>query len=563
MGFVTSVFNLIYNNVPIDKKIEILWNELHTRSNGQVLSWSEVKRKFSKQTKLWMSTTLIVTALISVSSSFIGFGSPPPTFCKPLMHDTSCTIQTTGGNTAGLSNGVSAFDTRRKDGSLKIAAVKEFDANNLSAASVSLQNAIKIDPTDAEARIDQENLSVMDLGLTYSVIVGADIVSDPIQWEATLQGALTSQDHYNQSQNLPNNLKIVILIANFGGNQALRVIKLIGQAAQHDQQIIGIMDWPNNDVAGNAMQTIKQMNLPIILPTTESENMTGSYPDAFLVAATSLQEGTAAANFAMKGSHSKNVVIVKGIGDSYSENLVKAFTAAFQAANNAPIIPYTVGDEKDMSSVLNTALSYNPDLIYFAGDTADTEAFMNNPRAFATHPHFKVLASDPVYDLREYPPEADGRLYYTASAFEDMYRYLKVSPPEEMFCDYTTLFALNPAGKNCDQSKTYWKDRASSNTILAMDAMALLVQAIKIAGYSSLSPIVITKALMTMLNTATSFTSFQGLGGCITLGQDRKPINKNVVVLYVDNHSDTQIVYQEGCLTAPRSISMYDKQLPK
>ena len=554
LTFDATVIGVIYGNSRIDEKLE----KLALPAGLKKLSIPAISQKSSR---LRLFLTLMFLPVVLASSIFIGFAPPPPVICKPLAPGTSCIIQTTGENIAGLSNGVSAFDIKRKDGQLKLDAFNEYNANNISAASSSLQRAITIDPTDAEARIDQENLRAMNSYPTWSIIVGADIVSDSTQWKAITQGAYTAQKHFNRRQDLPNNLKIVLLLANFGGDQTPNVVRLIGQAVQTDNLIIGMVDWPGNSVTDKEMQTLNQEKLPIVLSTTESENIPGAYQYAFLVAATTKQEGVVGAKFAMQILHAQNVVIVMDNDDPYSNSLGTAFSTTFLSPNAIPTIQYQVGDTKNMPQLLKIALSYHPDLIYFAGNAHDTNAFLSNPAAFVAAPEVNILASDSVYDLPLYPKGALNRLYYTASAFEDMYRYRKLSQPH-IFCEYTSLFAKSTVGEDCDQSKTYWSDRASSDTTLAMDAMALLIQAIKQVGYqSSLTPIAVEQALWSM---SQHKTSFQGVSGCISLGPDRKPDdNKNVVVLHVDASRDTHIVYQQGCLTAPTQImSLFEKQVP-
>lgn len=510
---------------------------------------------------------MTIISIILLITLFLPFISPlhfvTPAYssplCNPTKADASCLIDISGGDTAGLSNKVSAFDAHRVDGKLKYKAVQAYDAGNKQEAEQLLQRAIAADPTDGEARIDLENLTVPDSDPTWSIIVGTDIVSDSTQWEATIQGAFTAQHHFNSRKDLPNNLKVVLLLASFGGNQATKVIGFIEQALEDDNHIIGMVGWPSNVVSDGEVQKLQQENLPIILSTTESENMAGSYQFAFLIAATSKQQGAIGAKFAMQDLHSQNVVVVMDNNDTYSSNLGTMFSQTFHAIHTPTTLLYTTGDIAEMPKLLKRALSYHPDLIYFAGDANDINAFLSNPTAFATDPKVNILTGDAVYDLPSYPKGALNRLYYTTSAFEDMYRYNNFVQPH-IFCEYTGLFTQTTVGETCDQSKTYWRDRASSDTILAMDAMALLIQAIKLVGFqSSLTPKIVEQALMSLI--IPEPTTFQGVSGCIKLGPDRKPSDdKNVVVLKVDNAKDTHIVYRQGCLIASTPImSLYEK----
>jgi ABC-type branched-subunit amino acid transport system substrate-binding protein len=512
------------------------------------LGMPQKRRKVVKMIAAGLALLLIALLLSTIGPSYIA------PLCNPGILGTSCIIQIKHNEFIGLSNGVSAFDINRPDGQQKLLAVKDYNAGDIHDTLLSLQQAILMDPTDAETLSDLENLTEQHCACPLiTFIVSAEVsATDTTSWRTTVQGAYVIQKEYNYTLPLPNNAKIALLFANFGNRaEAPSVTRLIGQAVRSDRQIMGVIGWPwpVNKTSGNEIQPIEQAHLPIILPTTASEDMTVRYPYAFSIASTTEEEGEVAAEYVMQKQYGHRVLVLMHTNDAYSYALVAAFSKPFNANTIVAQLQYSADETPDLSHFLNSALTkYHPDLVYIAGYASDINAFLSNPDIFTVDPSVKIMAGDTVYNLAAYPKGSYNRRLFTESAFADMYSYKNVASPQ-FFCDYARDFDPDVVkdGENCYKSTTYLVNRPTNDTILAYDAMLFLIQGIKNMGDQTLTPYAITQKLMAMSNGQ----PLQGISGCISLNSDREPVNKNVVILFVDKSGYTQIVGQKGCLLLP------------
>ena len=116
---------------------------------------------------------------------------------------------------------------------------------------------------------------------------------------------------------------------------------------------------------------------------------------------------------------------------------------------------------------------------------------------------------------------------------------MKEPPP--FFDEYKLAF--NPTGAD-HSAKPYGFTRANSDTILSYDAMIVLLQ-----GYQNglgIKEPVTSDALQKGLTQITGAKAIQGLSGQISFGKDGDPINKAVIILYVNPEGHIHMLEKDG-----------------
>jgi len=190
-------------------------------------------------------------------------------------------------------------------------------------------------------------------------------------------------------------------------------------------------------------------------------------------------------------------------------------------------IEYTENKSVTISSRVTEALSQNPDLIYFSGYSGDVVALLVNLPAGYNKP---VLGGDALYELNGYPSSARGGfnlLHFTAFAYPDEWGVLGLNSEKHLFfTEYPAAFDPN----NLHQSTPYGFVRAANDVILSYDAtLALLMgadSALQASNGKKITPNDIREALTKI--------SFQGASGQIAFNATGDPIDKAMVILYVD-----------------------------
>jgi len=192
-------------------------------------------------------------------------------------------------------------------------------------------------------------------------------------------------------------------------------------------------------------------------------------------------------------------------------------------------------------ALLQKALSFNPDLIYFAGYGDDLAVLLVNLPT--SQPNLQVLGGDALYELGGYPlGERAGfsRLHFTAFAYPDEWSIL-MGDAQPFFSEYSAAF--NPANADHNASP-YGFTRADGVVILSYDAMHALLQGCKnaLAAKNALTPDAVRKGLTLI----TGANAFQGVSGQIAFGHNGDPVNKAVVILYVDQDGYIHLLQPDG-----------------
>lgn len=456
------------------------------------------------------------------------------------------------GEYIGISDGSFAFDTGsgRTDGDLKTQAAARIKANDASGATALLSQAIATDPNDAEAHIYLEDQRVVASGNPYITFVVATMLTGANTGVGrdNLQGAYIAQEEFNSGAKL-GNVQVRLLIANSGNDAsyATTVAQQIVQLSQSDKTFVGVMGWPFSSRAINALGVLAQAHIPMVSQTASSDSLTGRSPYFFRVNATDQAQALAGAKYAANTLHVHNVALFVDPTDPYSQSLANGFSKQFTADGNKIVVTenYTEGKESTIPPALQDALSHNPDLIYFAGYSNDVSVLLTNLPTSGQFANLQVMGGDGLYELAGYPPTARagfGRLHFTAFAYPDEWTALGLaSKAPSFFNDYANTYDPN----RTHTASPYGYSRADNDAILSYDAMQALLYASKMAlsgGKTSITPVELQQAL-SKLNGP---NAIQGVSGQISFGPDGNPVNKAVVVLYVDPNDHIKLVSVSG-----------------
>ncbi|GCE05359.1 protein kinase domain-containing protein [Dictyobacter aurantiacus] len=494
---------------------------------------------------LWSFLLLIVVLIIIGALIFVlpNLGhpvTPPGGGAQPISHtgQTSAkgnqpsadpiSVTTIKGESIGLSDGKSIFDTSRKNASYKNQAVQAMAQGNTSQANTFWNDALGQDSSDAEAHIYQENMRILSSGQPYITFVVGTVLTGPnagIGYD-NLQGAYVAQHEWNQ-QNTLGNVKVRLIIANTGSDSgnAATVAHQIVQAAAKDPTIVGVMGWSLSSHAENASNILTAAHIPMVSATASSDSLTGLSSYFFRVAPSNKSEATVAAAYAKSKLQAQQAAIFLDDGDSYSQSLGNDFKGAFSGQTR--IITYHRNDPASIIAGVQQ-LQTDPGLIYFAGYSNDVATLLGELPKHPALAKTQILGGDALYELAGYPSSVKGelhRMHFTAFAYPDEWDILKQGNKKPAFFkDYSDDYSSsNPSG-------VYGFRRPSNNVILSYDAMTALLTGSKQAlnGGTTLKSTALQQALASVKN-------LQGVSGQITFGPDGDPINKAIVVLYFDD----------------------------
>jgi ABC-type branched-subunit amino acid transport system substrate-binding protein len=461
-------------------------------------------------------------------------------------------VKTGAGECIGLSDGSVAFDINqpgRSDSALKQQAAGKLAMGDRKSAITLLQQAVKQDGSDAEARIYLEDLQVLQSGQPYlTLIVGTKITGEQIDLTGErrlLQGAYVAQQEYNQkcTGKCP---RLRLLIANTGNdaNNAEEVVNQIVQAAKSDSTIIGVEGWSVSQDTFEVVSALQAAGIPMVASSASSDWLTGISPYFFRVAPPDSSQGALGANYAMNTLHAQRIALFVDPSNAYSESLAGAFKYNVSSGSVARVqtYTYTVGTYAENKQLVDANLkevaNYHPDLIYFAGYSADAGTLLEE-LSTSKLAQVPVMGGDDLYNLIG---TSDGNipgldhLIFTAFASPNEWRYVGVQEPP-FFSEYAKIFAAGGVQSN--------KDTPTGEVILAYDAMRVLLQASQTA-FADKQATLTGQDLQQALKNMTGTHAFQGVSGQIAFGQDGNPHDKTVVLLKVDKQGQAYISGTSG-----------------
>ncbi|HLH60710.1 MAG TPA: ABC transporter substrate-binding protein [Ktedonobacteraceae bacterium] len=445
------------------------------------------------------------------------------------------------GEIIGISDGSVAFDSSRPSGYgyLKTQAAADYRNGDIADAMSLWEQEVNNDTSDAESLIYLEDQRVLSGGSPYiTIIIGTMISGDNVGvGRDDLQGAYVAQKEYNDGVKLGGTL-VRLLIAN-SGNQtsyATLVAQQIVKAAHSDATIVGVMGWPFSSRTSEAVKILSAAHIPMVSQTASADSLTNISPYFFRVAPPNSVEGVVGAHYAETTLHAKNVALFVDPDDPYSSTLAADFSKQFTADGNRIVVTehYTVGQTSNLPSLLNNALSQNPDLIYFSGYSNDVAVLLQNLPTSGPFATLQILGGDALYELGGYPPTAHAgfdRLRFTSFAYPDEWDVLKLTAQKPVFFQEYPLY-FNPKGRTITGSP-YGYTRADNDVMLSYDAMLAILHAsaniLQKGPNSKITP----ASLQQALSQINGPNAFQGVSGQIAFGPDGNPINKAMLILYV------------------------------
>lgn len=468
-----------------------------------------------------------------------------------------------GNQQIGISDGRFAFDVAsdRLDADPKRQASAKFQQGDTVGANRLWQQAASKDTSDAEVRIYLEDEMVRESSDQYvTLVIATMLTGDASHVRAgrdNLQGAYVAQKEYNDGRKL-GGVRVLLLIAN-GGDQASNattVTKQIVQVAKLNPQlhVLGVMGWPYSSYTQNALDILKNASIPMVSQSASSVKLTGKSPFFFRIVPSDTSQAIAGAHYAEQQLHSRTAALFVDPKDPYSSSLADEFKQQFVVTDGMKIVDteqYTVNDQHQqdvLSTLLNKALQARPDLIYFSGYSSDMGVLLADLPASA---NVQIMGGDALYGLGGYTSSdraGFNRLHFTAFAYPDEWGYLKLAQPN-FFGNYGQAFGPAPANVS-----PYGYTRADSDAILAYDATITLLEGCKIAltGKTSTTPTGLQQGLTQLHGSA---NAVQGVSGQISFGPDNDPINKAVVVLFVDPNTGTiQLANGDGAIQRPECL---------
>jgi ABC-type branched-subunit amino acid transport system substrate-binding protein len=352
-----------------------------------------------------------------------------------------------------------------------------------------------------------------------------------------LQGAYVAQKEFNDASKLQGGTQVRLLIANTGSQTSTatsnvnRVVQQIIRLQQSDPTFVGVMGWPFSARTQAAIQALSQAHIPMVSQTSSSDSLTDASPYFLRIVPPNTIQGTQGAKYAEQTLHAKKVALFYDENDSYSESLAQDFRTQFVVKDKNQVIEekYTIGDAASIASAIQKVLSQHVDLIYFSGYASDVSTVLSNLPAG----NLPVMGGDALYELGGYQSSARvnfSRLRFTAFAYPDewtMLGYAAQTPA--FFAEYSAAF--NPDGQH--PGGAYGFTRTDNDVMLSYDATVALLTAYNNAlgsGKKNPTPEDENQAL----HAINGSKAIQGVGGQIAFGSNGDPIDKAIVVLYVD-----------------------------
>jgi ABC-type branched-subunit amino acid transport system substrate-binding protein len=302
---------------------------------------------------------------------------------------------------------------------------------------------------------------------------------------------------------------------------------------------------------------VDQAHLPMLSPTASGNDLR-NLPYFARIAPPDALQGEDAALYARQTLDAHRVALFEDPRDKYSQSLASSFRLAFEDASHriTATEEYQVGQPQSLPRLLQAALQSQPDLIYFAGYSADVSVLLEalppclSSAKVATRACPLVLGGDALYIYGNYAQEArpafrSGRLYFTAFAFPDEWHGHTIPQMETFLETYAASFGPTPPGRS-----PYGYTRPDADAMLAYDAVSVLAEACYRLFQQRL-PLTGERVQQALLQISGQ-QAWQGITGTIAFGSDGNVLNKPVLLLHLDQAGHTQVEQIWGCLLKER-----------
>ncbi|MGI9060269.1 MAG: protein kinase domain-containing protein [Ktedonobacteraceae bacterium] len=460
------------------------------------------------------------------------------------------------GEMIGISDGSVAFAVNGPGGTYKLQAAAKLQAGDAISAESLWQSAVNADSGDAESLIYLEDQHVLNAHASsntpyITLVIGTMLTGNNASvGHDDLQGAYVAQKEFNDGAKLSGGTLVRLLIANSGDQTSYTttVSQQVKQLVSSDHTVVGVMGWPFSSRAQAAVTAVTQAHIPMVSQTASGDSLTGISQYFFRVAPPNKTQAIIGARYSEQVLKAKKVVIFVDPADSYSQSLANFFSSQFTADGNTVLKTeqYTVGSagHAALPQLLQDAESQNPDMIYFSGYAADVSIVLTDLPTSGAYANLPIMGGDALYELG-YPSSARAgfsHLRFTAFAYPDEWDVQNLSSQKPaFFSEYTATY--NPNGQH--PGGIYGYSRADSDVILSYDAMLTMLKAsnIALATNKNFTGSDLQKALLQIKGT----NAVQGVSGQISFAPTGDPVNKAIVVLYVDANGHIHLNSVQGC----------------
>lgn len=321
---------------------------------------------------------------------------------------------------------------------------------------------------------------------------------------STHQGIQLAVDEINAAGGV-NGRKIKILLEDDQSKQeeaANAVTKLISQ-----NNVVAVLGEVASSASIAAAPICQSNKIPMITPSSTNEAVTKTGDYIFRMCFIDNYQGPVMANFALKDLKAKRGAILTDVKNDYSTGLTSVIKQTFNSGGGKIVAEqsYSNGDA-DFRPQLTSIKAKNPDVIFVPGYYGDAGQIASQAR-----------------DLGITIPLVGGDGWESP-------KLLEIGGKALDGCYYANhYFSGDPDPKVQDYNRKYlerWKVNPDALSALGYDSAYVLADAIKRAG---------TTEGPKLRDAIASTKDFAGVTGKITLGPDRNPVGKKIVVIAIKN----------------------------
>ncbi len=434
---------------------------------------------------------------------------------------------------------------------------------NLNTAANLLTMAINANPTDAEARIYNEDVGILQNNLPYvTIMLGIGMNNDTDTLTSvrnTLQAAFVAQYEINEFALLPHGLQLRVLIADSGSSSAdvttlsQFVVSRITKAGNPDH-ILAVVGWSSSIPTINARDILASVHVPLVSQTASDVRLSGSSPYFFRVNPPFDVQGNALGTIAVQQLHAQTILVMRDPNDPDSVSLANTFIVHMQALN-VPTVDNTKGNFSEMTTfvteyqpVIDEVISSKADVIFLAGSDIDAVrlahavgiASRNDPTNTLLA-HLKILGGTALDSnllvgqgsgvdaliARKYPQDMQ-RLNFIAFADFNELAFLKIPPQQQstFFTEWSGLYQ-NSVGADA----IFNAPPPDQYALTTYDAMEIIGKAVTLVQ-GSLTGQAVRDALRSF--GTQKVPAFHGVSGRIMFDAQGNPIDKAIFILDVE-----------------------------
>jgi branched-chain amino acid transport system substrate-binding protein len=322
--------------------------------------------------------------------------------------------------------------------------------------------------------------------------------------QSTHNGIMLAMDEVNVAGGI-NGRKIKVITEDDQSQQseaANVVSKLISQ--NNVSAVLGEVASSSSMAAAPICQSNK---VPMITPSSTNEAVTKRGDYIFRMCFIDNYQGPVMANFALKDLGSKHAAILTDVKNDYSTGLTSVIEQTYKSANQQIVAKqsYSNGDS-DFRSQLTAIRAASPDVIFVPGYYTDVGQIASQARDLGIKAPFVGGDGWESPKLLEIGGKALDGSFYANHYFAD--------DPSPIVHDFVEKY------------KARFKAKPDALAALGYDAARVLADAMRRA--KSLSGADLRDAIA-------ATKDFSGVTGTITLGPDRNPIDKKIVIEEVKN----------------------------